>query len=230
MSRFALNFILKFNLIFNFTTLNFYTAHKSNSPNAVTTGDQDELPCDATTACDATACDATASVDFGATFVARVEKLADGCKTGNRMHKRQRIHNFQQGMHGYISHCFDSYILDLEMHDSVMHSSVHQLDIRLDSTSNPNNVDDASQNDSLLQSAVYILNTSNSNDNSNTLTVPQSDIIPESHDLITSVSEINTQSEFNTSSHLMTNNLLSHTESGTYSVKYRLSEVLDYRI
>ena len=86
-------------MIFNFTALNFYTDHKSNSPNAVTTGDQDELACDAT----------AASVDFGAAFVDRVEKLADGCRTGNRMRKRQYVHNLQQGIHGYISYYFDSY-------------------------------------------------------------------------------------------------------------------------
>ena len=100
-----------------------------------------------------------------------------------------------------------------------MHSNVHQLDSQLDTTSNLNNADDASQNDTLLQSSLYILDASNGNDNPNTSTVLQSDIVPESHDLITSVSnisEINAESESNTSSHPSTNNIHSHTESGSY--------------
>ena len=113
-----------------------------------------------------------------------------------------------------------------------MHSREHHLGGQLETASNlikSHYIDDASQNDSLLQSSFYIPKASGSSDNSNTSTGLQSDIIqglditsvsiPESHDLIASVSNINetnTQSEFNSSSHPLTNNVYSLTEPGMY--------------
>ena len=115
--------------------------------------------------------------------------------------------------------------------DSAMHSREHHLGSQLETASSlikPDHVDNASQNDSLLQSSLFIPNASNSNDNSNTSTGPQSDIIqrpyitsvsvPKSHDRIAPVKNIsdegNIQSEFNSSSHPLTNNVNSHTEPG----------------
>ena len=73
--------------------LYFHTVYKNRSQYVYTTGDQSGL-----------ACDAIASVDFGAAFVDKAEKLTGGCRTGTRICKRQRIHYFQQGIHGYISY------------------------------------------------------------------------------------------------------------------------------
>ena len=113
-------------------------------------------------------------------------------------------------------------------HDSVMHFRVDHLGRQLETTSilmKPDVVDDATQNDSLLQSSLYIINASNHN--SNTSTGVLSDIIresditsvstPESHGLVASVSNISetsTQSEFISSSHPLTNNVHSQTEPG----------------
>ena len=125
------------------------------------------------------------------------------------------------------------FYIEMGVHDSVMHSRVHHLGSQLESTSilmKPDVVDDANQNDSLLQPSLYIINSSNSNDNSNTSTGVQSDIIresditsvsiPESHGLVASVSNISktsTRSEFISSSHPLTNNVHSQTETGMYN-------------
>jgi len=114
--------------------------------------------------------------------------------------------------------------------DSAIHSREHHFGSHLETAPGlikPDHVDDTSQNDSLLQSSLYIPNASNCNDNSNTSIGLQSDItqrpditsvsVPESHDLIASVSNIsetNIQSEFNSSSHPLIYNVHSHTEPG----------------
>ena len=125
----------------------------------------------------------------------------------------------------YIPNASNSngYVDDASQNDSLLQSSFY-----IPNTSNSNGyVDEASQNDLLLQSSLYILNADNSNENSNASTGLQSDIIqrpditsvsiPESHDLIASVSNISEtsiRSEFNSSSHPLTNNVHSHTEPG----------------
>ena len=88
----------------NCVALHLHTVGKNKSQyyNFYTIGNQND---------DAASCDAAAeSVDFGLTFTNRTENLTGGCKTGTRMHKRQRVQYFQQGMHGYISYCFSSYV------------------------------------------------------------------------------------------------------------------------
>ena len=140
----------------------------------------------------------------------------------------------QVAMHNY--NCYNYFhvcILDMAIYDPVIHSGELQLSSQLEATSNPelepNNAGDITPiSDSGLQPTAFILNTNSSNDNANTSTTQQLDIvhdstvsdttpanISETRDSIVSArnsSEMSTQSEFNTSS--LSNDVYSHAEPG----------------